>query len=147
MEVYADVYASFGGTIASGVARKIGNGIIEKAFAEAPAVQLLDWVEATNNSFNNAVMKLNGADPASDGYQELIQDVRQQFETAKEAQLSFYSKLAKNASRKEKEHFKKIEDSIRSMSLLDVAPGEIYGYEDERYFLIDYIMDGDVTLE
>ena len=33
------------------------------------------------------------------------------------------------------------------MSLLDVAPGEIYGYEDERYFLIDYIMDGDVTLE
>ncbi len=147
VEVYADVYASFGGTIASGVARKIGNGIIEKAFAEAPAVQLLDWVEATNNSFNNAVMKLKAADPASDGYQGLIRDVRQQFETAKEAQLSFYSKLAENASRKEKEHFKKIEDSIRSMSLLDVAPGEIYGYEDERYFLIDYIMDGDVTLE
>lgn len=147
VEVYADVYASFGGTIASGVARKIGNGIIEKAFAEAPAVQLLDWVEATNNSFNNAVMKLNGADPASDGYQELIQDVRLQFETAKEAQLSFYSELAKNASPKERERFKKIEDSIQSMSLLDVAPGEIYDYEDERYFLIDYIMDGDVTLE
>lgn len=147
VEVYADVYASFGGTIASGVARKIGNGIIEKAFAEAPAVQLLDWVEATNNSFNNAVMKLKAANPASDGYQELIRDVRQQFETAKEAQLSFYSKLAESASRKEKEHFKKIEDSIRSMSLLDVAPGEIYDYDDERYFLIDYIMDGDVTLE
>lgn len=147
VEVYADVYASFGGTIASGVARKIGNGIIEKAFAEAPAVQLLDWVEATNNSFNNAVMKLKAADPASDGYQGLIRDVRQQFETAKEAQLSFYSKLAESASRKEKEHFKKIEDSIRSMSLLDVAPGEIYDYDDERYFLIDYIMDGDVTLE
>lgn len=147
VEVYSDVYASFGGTIASGVARKIGNGIIEKAFAEAPAVQLLDWVEATNNSFNNAVMKLKAADPASEGYQELIRDVRQQFETAKEAQLSFYSKLAESASRKEQERFKKIEDSIRSMSLLDVAPGEIYDYEDERYFLIDYIMDGDVTLE
>ncbi len=96
---------------------------------------------------NNAVMKLKNADPASDGYQELIQDVRLQFETAKEAQLSFYSMLAKNASPKERERFKKIEDSIQSMSLLDVAPGEIYDYEDERYFLIDYIMDGDVTLE
>lgn len=104
-------------------------------------------VKAAKSYFDSYSQDYNETQKNIDKYKNMFDQILSLYQKYGAEKWAEHSELAKNASPKERERFKKIEDSIQSMSLLDVAPGEIYDYEDERYFLIDYIMDGDVTLE
>ncbi len=148
VDAYADYCESIGGTLSGEVAQAVGAAIISKAFAEAPAVAKLDWIHATQNSFDNAVLKLKNADPASYEYQQLIEDVRTQFAAAKQARADFFTEMEKSASSEEKKQFYHDNlENVQSMSLMDIEACPAYSFGGENHYAPEYIFDGQVTME
>ena len=121
--------------------------LFDWAFAEAPAVAQHDWVLATQNSFDNAVSNLKAADPGSEGYDVLVQTVREAFDSAKQARIKFFTTMAKNSSGQEQRFYQLNLESVKTMSLDDVtrhravSPGEYYG---EDHSVWGYIFEGDI---
>ena len=126
---------------------KVTSSILDRAFAEAPAVAQHDWVLATQNSFDNAVANLKAADPGSEGYDVLVQTVREAFDSAKQARVKFFTTMAKNSSGQEQRFYQLNLESVKTMSLDDVtrhravSPGEYYG---EDHSIWGYIFEGDI---
>ena len=149
-EAAANAYAKIapGGGMKQ-IMSKLTSSILDRAFAEAPAVAQRDWVVTTNNSFNNAVANLKAASPGSEGYDELVQTVREAFDAAKQARIKFFTTMAKNSSGQVKRFYELNLESVKSMSLDDVSPhiavspGEYYGTDSN---IFGYIMDGEVSV-
>ncbi len=149
MDAYADYCSSLGAAPAGKIMKEIGGKVLDKAFAEAPAVAKLDWIEATQNSYKNAVAKLNATDPTSPEYSQLIEDVRTAFSAAKIARQDFFTLMAKSANGQPARFYKYNLEGIKTMSMNDIeafdaiSPEEYYG---ENASLFGYILDGDVTV-
>ena len=148
-EAVAKVYANIvpnGGM--EQIMTKVAANILSKAYAEAPAVAQYDWVLATQNSFDNAVANLKAAIPGSTGYDKLVQTVREAFDAAKQARITFFNTMAEHASGQQKRFYELNIESLKTMSLDDVTrhnaitPGEYFG---ENANIFGYIIDGDVT--
>ena len=126
---------------------KVTSSILDRAFAEAPAVAQHDWVLATQNSFDNAVANLKAADPGSEGYDVLVRTVREAFDSAKQARIKFFTTMAENSSGQEQRFYQLNLESVKTMSLDDVtrhravSPGEYYG---ENHSIWGYIFEGDI---
>ncbi len=128
---------------------KVTSSILDRAFAEAPAVAQHDWVLATQCSFNKAVANLKAADPGSEGYDVLVQTVREAFDCAKQARIKFFTTMAENASGHQKSFYELNVESLKTMSLDDVTPHNAIS-EDEFYGIkggvVEHILDGDVQI-
>jgi len=128
---------------------KVTSSILDKAFAEAPAVAQYDWVVATQNSFDNAIADLRGATPGTEGYDTLLKTVRESFDCAKDARIKFFTTMAENASGQQKRFYELNLESVKTMSLNDASkhiatsPEEFFG-ENSSYF--GYILDGDISI-
>lgn len=128
---------------------KATSSILDRAFAEAPAVAQYDWVVTTQNTFDNAIADLRAATPGTEGYDTLLQTVRESFDCAKDARIKFFTTMAENSSGQQKRFYELNLESIKTMSLDDVSrhiaisPEEFYG-ENSSYF--GYILDGDISV-
>lgn len=127
----------------------VTSSVLGRAFAETSAVAQQDWVLATQNSFNNAVANLKAADSGSEGYDVLVQTVRETFDSAKQARINFFTTMAENSSGQEQRFYQLNLKSVETMSLDDVtshravSPGEYYG---AKHNILGYIFDGDIHL-
>ena len=129
---------------------KVTSSILDKAFAEAPAVAQYDWVVATQNSFDNAIADLRTATPGMEGYDTLLKTVRESFDCAKDARIKFFTTMVENSSGQQKRFYELNLESVKTMSLNDasrhiaVSPEEFFG-ENSSYF--GYILDGDISVQ
>lgn len=127
---------------------KIASGVVSKAFEEAPAVAMYDYILTTQNAFDNAVTVLKAATPDSVGYDELVLAVKETFDAAKNARIDFFTTMSKGASEQQKALYDLNIKSLKAMSLEDVVahkgvhPSEYYG---ENASIFGYILDGDIT--
>ena len=128
---------------------KAASAVLERAYAEAPAVAQYDWVLATQNSFDNAIADLRAATPGSEGYDTLVQTVRESFDCAKNARIDFFTTMVENSSGQQKRFYELNLESVKTMSLNDAAkhaavkPEDFYG-SSSSYF--GYILDGDISV-
>lgn len=149
-EAVAKAYANIvpGGGMEQ-IMTKATSSILDKAFAEAPAVAQYDWVVTTQNTFDNAIAALRAATPGTDGYDTLLQTVRESFDCAKEARIKFFITMAESFTGQQKRFYELNLESVKTMSLDDVSrhiavsPEEYYG-ENASYF--GYILDGDISV-
>ena len=131
---------------------KAASSVLDRAFSEAPAVAQHDWVVTTQNSFDNAIVDLKAATPGTEGYDMLVQTVRESFDCAKEARIKFFTTMMENTSiAEEKRYYELSLESIKSMSLNDAAPhiaispDEYFG-SDPDATLFDELFDGNITV-
>ena len=149
-EAVAKVYAKImpGGGMEQ-IMTKVTSSVLDRAFAEAPAVAQYDWVVTTQNTFDNAIADLRAATPGTEGYDTLLKTVRESFDCAKAARIKFFTTMAENSSGQQKRFYELNLESIKTMSLDDVSkhtaisPEEFYG-ENSSYF--GYILDGDISV-
>lgn len=149
-EAVAKAYANIvpGGGMEQ-IMTKAASSVVEKAFAEAPAIAQYDYILATQNSFDNAVANLKAAIPGTAGYDELVLTVREAFDNAKQARIDFFTTMAEGTSGQQKSFYNLNIESLKTMSLDDVtahkgiSPGEYYG---ENANVFGYILDGDITV-
>ena len=150
-EAVAKAYAKIvpGGGVEK-IMTKVTSSILDKAFAEAPAVAQYDWVVATQNSFDNAIADLRTATPGMEGYDTLLKTVRESFDCAKDARIKFFTTMVENSSGQQKRFYELNLESVKTMSLNDasrhiaVSPEEFFG-ENSSYF--GYILDGDISAQ
>ena len=74
---------------------KVTSRVLVRAFAEATAVAQYDWIVTTQNTFDNAIADLRAATPGTEEYDTLLKTVRESFGCAKEAQIKFFTTMAK----------------------------------------------------
>ena len=67
---------------------KVTSSVLDRTFAEAPAVAQYDWVVTTQNTFDNAIADLRAATPGTEEYDTLPKTVRESFGCAKMLELS-----------------------------------------------------------
>lgn len=126
---------------------KFLSSYVDKMFGDAPAVAMYDWVETTQQSFDNAVLKLKQADPQSDTYSQLVEDVKVAFEAAKDARMKFYNTIEKSSQGQALRYYQMSAAGIETMSLDDVeafkaiSPDEYYGTNSNALF---YAIDGEL---
>lgn len=127
---------------------KIASEVVSKAFEEAPAVAMYDYILATQNAFDNAIADLKTAAPDSPQYDVLVLTVKESFDAAKNARIDFFTTMSKGASTDQKALYDLNIKSLRAMSLKDVVshegvhPSEYYG---ENSSIFGYIMDADIS--
>lgn len=127
----------------------IVTGVVSKAYEEAPAVAMYDYILTTKNVFDNAVEELKAATPGTKGYDELVKTVREAFDAAKKARIDFFTTMSKDASEQQKALYELNIKTLKSMSLEDVIPhkgvhpSEYYG---ENASVFGYILDGDISV-
>ena len=148
-EAIANAYAKIapGGGIEK-IMTKIASRVVAKAFEEAPAVAMYDYILTTQNSFDNAIADLKAAKPDSAEYDVLVLSVKEAFDAAKKARIDFFTTMSKGASEQQKALYDLNIKSLKSMSLEDVVahkgvhPSEYYG---ENASIFGYILDGDIS--
>lgn len=147
-EAYANLIS--GGSGMKTIMSNAVSNILDKAFAEAPAVAQYDWVVTTDNAFDNAVADLKAATPGTASYDTLVKAVRESFDCAKEARIKFFTTMVKNSSGQEKRFYELNLESVKTMSLLDTSrhlaiyPEEFFG---ETANVFGYILDGDIDVK
>lgn len=98
----------------------LAENIIAQAYKEKPAVAEYDWIESTNNAFNNAVKKLKNTSPDSKKYSERVKSVEEAFNAAKKAQLKFFKLMQSSAKTEtDKKYYKYCYETINNASLND----------------------------
>lgn len=103
------------------ISKMVGK-IVSQAYAEAPGVALYDTVKATEVAFNNAVKLLKESNPSADNYQQLIDNVKEQFEYAKKIRIEFFETISKApTSDQNKRYYELCIKDIKAASLSDVA--------------------------
>ena len=149
-EAAAKAYSSlFPGGGMEQIITKATSSFLDKAFSEAPAVAHHDWVLATQNSFDNAVAELKAATPGTEGYEELVQTVREAFDNAKQARIKFFTIMAENAEGQHKRFFELNLESTKKMSLDDVTPHQALSlgeFSGENYTILEYLFDCDLVV-
>lgn len=149
-EAAAKAYANlFPGGGMEQIMTKATSSFLDKAFSEAPAVAQHDWVLTTQNSFDNAVAELKAATPGAEGYDELVQTVREAFDSAKQARIKFFTTMAENAEGQHKRFFELNLESVKNMSLDDVTPHQALSlgeFSGENYTILEYLSDGDLVV-
>lgn len=125
------------------VVGKILENITDVAFAEAPAVAMYDTIEDTINKFNASVEQLKNAGKDSPNYAELVENVRTNFNYAKNAQLKFFKSLSSSSSGQVKNYYEQCSKALSSANLNDNSPIDLQSeheyYGGFNYF--DYIIN------
>lgn len=101
--------------------------ITEQAYKEAPAVALYDTVEATQIAFNNAVEELRNSDPGAENYQQLVNNVKEQFNYAKEIRIEFFETIISSSEGQNKRYYELCLNDIKSASLKDISKLDMTG--------------------
>lgn len=125
-KAFAEAYAKlFPGGGMNALITNFLSGILDKAFAEAPAVSQYDWVVATETYFDDAVNKLKAASSSDPNYEYLVEMVKRTFDCAKQARVKFFETMIACSSGDRKEFYELNLKSVKAMSLKDVSPHSV----------------------
>ena len=126
------------------VTGKFLESFFDIAFAEAPALAMYDTIEDSINKFNASVAKLKSLEKDSENYAEQVNQVRANFETARDLQIKFFKKLLETAEGQVARYYNHCVEALEQATLKDStsidfeSQHEYYGGFNYLEYLINY---------
>ncbi len=105
--------------IAGKIVSVLAGKVVLNGYEEMKAIAMYDWVEETENAFENALTDLKNADKDDSDYYMLVKSVQEAFGAAKEARIDFFTNLIQTSSGDEKSYYEYCLKMMQTASLSD----------------------------